>query len=266
MILSMATKTLVVNNVKLAYYKSENQLEKTIVLLHGYCGSSSYYNKLVPLLEKFATVVVFDLFGHGQSSPLQQEKYELDEIATLLDEAFTQLKLSSVYLFGHSLGGYITLAYAKQYEQNLKGYGLLHSTALPDSDVAKSNRLNVIQSVQAEGVANFATQLVAKLFGEHPQKTDIELATQIGLNTSVEGVVGFAHAMREREDRQAVIAEAKVPVLLIAGKEDKIVQPESVFAGHHAQTNCHCIAHAGHMGMLEAEQEMAEVINHFVNN
>lgn len=264
--LSIATQTICVKDVKLAYYISEKQYDKTIILLHGYCGSSAYYYKLVPLLEKFATVVVFDLFGHGNSSPLPQEKYALDEIASLLHEAFKQLELSNVYLFGHSLGGYITLAYAKQFEANLKGYGLLHSTAFPDSDAAKANRLNVIQAVKTEGVATFASQLVAKLFGENPQDEDVELTTQIGLTTTVAGVVGFAHAMREREDRQTVIANAEVPVLLIAGKEDKIVAPEAVFAGHSAQTSCHCLEHAGHMGMLEEEQQMADVIRDFVHN
>lgn len=266
MSLSITNQQLLIDDVKLAYYITDHSDKPTIVLLHGYCGSSAYFHKLVPLLEKVANVIVFDLFGHGQSEPLKQEKYSLEHVATMIHKALQLLNVKQAYMFGHSLGGYITLAYAKQFAQHLLGFGLLHSTALPDSDVAKTNRLNVIASVKVEGVEQFANQLATKLFGNEVSEQDLQLAQAIGVQTSPAGVIGFAHAMRERENAQEVINTSQVPVLLIAGAQDKIVSPEGVFTGHNEQTVCEIIDDAGHMGMLETENEMASIIERFICN
>lgn len=264
--LTISNHTLNVNGYKLALYISAKQQANTVVLLHGYCGSSAYFHKLIPLIEQYASVVAIDLFGHGESESLKAEKYNLDEVATLIHHAVTQLSLSNVYMLGHSLGGYITLAYAKQYSSHLKGYGLIHSTALPDSDEAKANRLNVIQTVKTEGVTAFTDQLVGKLFGEQPFSDDVELAKAIGSKTLAHSVIGFAHGMREREDRQDIIQNSELPVLLIAGQQDKIVSPDKVFSGHNNQTVCHIIKEAGHMGMLETQNSMSSAIQAFIGN
>lgn len=264
--LSLANQSLLVDQVKLAYYKSNVEHNTTIVLLHGYCGSSSYYHKLVPLIEEFASVIVFDLFGHGQSNALQFEAYSLEHIAVLLNRALEQLNINKYYLFGHSLGGYITLAYAKQYINKLSGFGLIHSTALEDSETAKANRLNVVEAVKKQGVEPFAMQLAGKLFGKQPLEADVALARAIGVQTAEQAVIGFAHGMRERKDAQEVISHAQVPVLLIAGAQDKIVTPEAVFAGHNEKTVCEIIEQAGHMGMLECEHEIASRLKRFIGS
>jgi len=264
--LTMANETVVVDGIKIALYKSNLKHKNTIILLHGYCGSSAYYSKLVPLVEQYANVIAFDLFGHGQSDYLQTEKYRLEDIALLIHKAILELNIKQYYLLGHSLGGYITLAYAKQFAYALSGFGLIHSTARPDSEEAKTNRLNVIRSVKEEGVTPFATQLVSKLFGNQPQEEDVLLAREIGLNTTTQAVIGFAHAMREREDATDIIHNTTLPVLLIAGEQDKIVNPQAVFAGHQASTICEIVKDAGHMGMLEAEHEIAAIIERFIGN
>lgn len=139
-------------------YAEQGQGEP-IVLLHGYCGSSEYWDKVVPLLSDKYRVIVPDLRGHGHSdAPLGAYSIEqmADDVMKLLDE----LKIDKVTLFGHSLGGYITLSFTQRYASRLNGFGLIHSTGFPDSDEAKEKRLNAISTIQSEGITTFIDGMV----------------------------------------------------------------------------------------------------------
>jgi len=260
--------------ITLAYYDSEASLTDTnaknsksvVVLLHGYCGSSAYFSKLAPLLAQRYRLLIPDLLGHGHSSPLKQETYNMEEQASFIVQWLQGIGIDGAYVFGHSLGGYITLALAEQGPKLLQGFGLLHSTALPDSEQAKQNRELAIIKVQEQGVTAFVDGLVPKLFAaDHPQYEQLlRYGIEIGYQTAPEAVAGFARGMKERSNRAAVIQRSSLPVLLIAGAKDGVVSPEGTFTGSHSGTACHVLAEAGHMGMLETPAEMAELLRQFI--
>jgi pimeloyl-ACP methyl ester carboxylesterase len=52
--------------------------------------------------------------------------------------------ISSCIMLGHSMGGYITLAFAEKYPLLLTGLGLIHSTAFADSEEKKKNRARAL--------------------------------------------------------------------------------------------------------------------------
>lgn len=251
------------NGITLAYYDSAaaEQLP-LVVLLHGYCGSSSYFKELAPLLQQSCRVLIPDLIGHGASASSEQETYALDEQALLIIEWLNGIGVTNAHMLGHSLGGYITLAVAEQKPQFLKSFGLIHSTALPDSEQAKQNREQAIRTVQEQGVKVFVDGLVPKLIAaDHPERERlIETSSAIGYGTSAAAVIGYARGMKERPDRTSLIGQTDLPVLLISGAKDAIVSAEGTFAGRQASTACHIIEEAGHMGMLEAPQQLAAII------
>ncbi|MCM3633810.1 alpha/beta fold hydrolase [Paenibacillus camelliae] len=256
------------NGLTIAYYDSapDKQLP-VVVLLHGYCGSSSYFQELTPLLGRSCRVITPDLIGHGASASYEQDTYALQEQAQFMIEWLDGIAVSSAVMLGHSLGGYITLAVAEQKPSFLSAFGLLHSTALPDSEQAKQNREQAIRTVQEQGVQSFVDGLVPKLIAaDHPQRAAlIEIASAIGYSTTAAAVSGYARGMKERPDRTLVIEETSLPVLLISGAKDAIVSSENTFAGRNASTECHIIAEAGHMGMLEAPQQLAAIIEKFIS-
>jgi len=269
-LLTLATNEyILLSGEKLAYFDSTPQAGKditTIVLLHGYCGSSSYFSKLIPLLSDQYRVVVPDLVGHGKSTTSEQSSYTMELAASWIDEWIMNIGLNNVHLFGHSLGGYITLAVAERNPAYLRSFGLLHSTALPDSEQAKVNRDTAIVTVQEQGVASFVSGLVVKLFAEpETQPTLIDYAQNIGELASANSVIGYARGMQHRLDRTEIINNASIPVLLVSGGKDRIVTPEGTFAGSNEHTACHIIADSGHMGMLETPEQLASIIKQFLN-
>lgn len=251
---------------QLAYFDSNPMADTAtpvLVLLHGYCGSSAYFQRLIPLLDSHIRVLAPDLIGHGQSDPVDESCYKMEQVASWIDEWLINIGIEKAYVMGHSLGGYITLALAEAKPAYLCGFGLLHSTALPDSEQAKQNREGAIQTVQNEGVSTFVKGLVPKLFAEGAEIADIELARLIGDESASESVIAFARGMKERVDRRHVIHEATIPVLLISGAKDKIVQAEGTFAGHNNETLCQIIDDAGHMSMIETPDQLANLLLSF---
>jgi 3-oxoadipate enol-lactonase len=247
---------------KLSYLDSGKG--KTVVLIHGFCGSNAYFQKVIPLLENEYRVIAIDLPGHGKS-PVNGSDFSIEDIAMLLNELLDELSLEKVMMFGHSLGGYATLAFAEAYPEKLSGFSLIHSTAYPDDETGKKGRLASIEKIKTEGIEPFVNGLVPKLFAEDNDPA-IESTKQIGYGTSIEGAIESLQAMRKRPDRNAVLEQTKVPVLLVAGKGDRIISPEKVFSVKSPFIHETLLESSGHLGMLEEPEKLAFAMKHFIQS
>jgi len=266
-------KLLLQNGHELAYYDSlagateDDTSRATLVLLHGYCGSSAYWERIIPQLETGYRIIAPDGRGHGQSGTPQDAVYTMELYAADLAEMLEALKINKAIMLGHSLGGYITLAFAEQYASKLAAFGLIHSTAFPDSEAAKQNRDKAVNTLEQEGVKPFVDALVPKLFAEGSNsEAGKERAKQIGYGTSLHGAQATARGMKARADRTSFIRQSEVPVLLAAGSKDGIVVPEQTFAAAGASSVSIELKEAGHMSMLERPEELAGAIIDFAEN
>lgn len=246
-------------------YAEQGQGEP-IVLLHGFCGNSEYWDKVVPLLSGSYRCIVPDLRGHGHSdAPLGAYSIEqmADDVLKLLDE----LDLPKVTMLGHSMGGYVTLSFTQRYASRLNGFGLIHSTGYPDDEAGKEKRLKAVSTIQSEGITAFIDGLVPGLFAPDESETREQLIAktkEIGYMTPPQGAAGVALAMRERPDRRDVISASTLPVLLVAGEKDQVIPAEKVFTADHPNITQATIPGAGHMSIMEAPEELAKVIKSFL--
>lgn len=238
-----------------------------VILLHGYCGSSSYWEQVLNYLHDYR-VIVPDLRGHGRSdAPMGPYTIEqmADDVLLLMDE----LEIEKATLLGHSLGGYITLSFVQRYSSRLNAFGLIHSTGFPDSEEAKEKRVKAVSVIQQEGITNFVDSLVPGLFApgmEERQPECIQKAKEIGYLTPPQGAIGAALAMRERPDRRDVLSASPLPVLLVAGEKDGLIPTERVFTTDHPNVTQVVINDAGHMSMMEKPKELSEAMQQFLNN
>jgi len=235
-------------------------------LLHGFCGSAEYWEQVIPVLSSGYRVIAPDLRGHGASeAPLGPYSIEqmADDVLGLLDS----LEIAECIMLGHSLGGYITLSFAQRYASRLKGFGLIHSTAYPDSEEAKEKRLKSVSAIQNEGITPFVDSFVPGLFAEATASASpqlLEPAKEIGYKTPPQGAAGAALAMRERPDRRDVITATTLPVLLVAGEQDGLIPAERTFTADKPNVTQATISGAGHMSLFEAPERLAEIIKDFV--
>lgn len=254
-----------VGNTELAFLDSGDG--KPIVLIHGFTGSKQYWEKILPVLSKTSRVIAIDLPGHGESG-MGMEKYSIEDMAMLIKKLLDQLQLENVTMFGHSLGGYITLAFAERYSNYLNGFALLHSTANADPEEAKQGRHENAMKIVKEGTESFINGLAQKLFS----KDHIELhalaikkTIEIGLSASIKGVVSALLAMKDRPDRNDVLEKTDKQVLLVAGEQDQIIPPEKTFTVQRNNIDARLIKGAGHMSMYEQPEELARIMNEFLS-
>lgn len=239
---------------------------KTIILIHGFCGNAEYWEKIMPLLKDFH-VIAIELRGHGQTC-FNGESFMIEDLAKDIQLFLTEKGLANVYMFGHSLGGYVTLAFAELFPSALTGFGLIHSTAYPDTEEGKKGRLKAIEKIQDLGIAAFVDGLIPNLFSDdaiYTKQEELEKAKMIGYHTDAVAAMETLSAMRKRIDRNHIIADSQVPVLIVKGTKDKVVPLDRAISasGNHITVE---LLETGHMSMMEDPNALVAAIQKFVKN
>lgn len=243
---------------------------KPLVLVHGFCESNQIWLNILPALTSRYKVIAVDLGGFGESADLLPHPTTTDTLASQIKELLWHLGIDQAVWVGHSLGGYVSLAFAEKYPAQVLGLGLFHSSALPDSEDKKRIRQNVIEFVEKNGVQPFIDNFVEPLFysKRHDElQASIYSVQSIASQTPLKTVVEVTKAMRDRPDRTQVLRDAKYPVLLAIGREDSAVPfetyiPQLTLA---ADTLVHIWAETGHMGMYERPEETRQLLRYFAD-
>ncbi|PDO09827.1 MAG: hypothetical protein BLM47_10385 [Candidatus Reconcilbacillus cellulovorans] len=251
-------------------YETTGEGRPVVLLLHGFCGSSRYWSRIAPKLGRRWTVVAPDLPGHGASDPLAGSD-DGDAIETFADDIaalIRELAPQGAVVLGHSLGGYVTLALVEHHPELVRAFGLVHSTALADTEQTKAARESDIALIRATGIATFVAGKVPVWFAEDTATERPQLIAEaklIGFGTNRETAIRILDAMRRRPDRTRLLREADRPVLLVAGERDRITPPERVFAADHPLVTTATVPKAGHMGMMENPERLTEIIETFLS-
>ena len=239
-----------------------------IVLIHGFCESKELWKDFEKALSQNYRVISPGLPGFGKS-PLKKKDFNIRYLADKINDLLTELNISECAMIGHSLGGYVTLAFAEKYEKKLKAIGLFHSTAYPDSPEKKKARNKTIEFIEKHGVETFASTFVPPLFHEKHRealKETIDWLTSVAATTSKESVIATLKAMRERKTRIEVLKNIKVPVLFIIGEDDSAIQLDASLeqASFPDKAVKHILSETGHMGMFERKEETLKIVQDFL--
>lgn len=173
-------------------------------------------------------------------------------------------------LIGHSMGGYITMAFAERHPELLSAFGLFHSTAFADSEEKKEGRKKGIRFMEEHGAAEFLKTATPNLYApgskeQHPEWIEEHLAAVH--NFSDQNLVSYYKAMIQRPDRTLVLKETLLPVLFILGRHDMAVPLQDGLKQSYIPqlSYIHILEDAGHMGMIEVKDEANVILSQFVN-
>ncbi|SDG84129.1 Pimeloyl-ACP methyl ester carboxylesterase [Dyadobacter soli] len=240
-----------------------NLHRKTLVLLHGHGIDDTIWDSLDAAINDTYTVV-------RPNISLLTSCQSVEEYADELHRLLTNANIQKCTLIGHSMGGYISLAFAEKYPDMLEGFGLFHSTAYADDDSKKHQRGQMIDLLRTYGTESFVKSTAANLFGDrykelYPERIKEHIA-HFG-KLPAEALIAGINAMRNRPDRTAVLASLPFPVLFIIGMQDKLIHFESVIelAEYPKKSYPLIFAEAGHMGMVERPDSTARMINWYMS-
>jgi len=238
-----------------------------IVLLHGFCEDHRVWDNFQSdLLEENHRVLTIDLPGFGQSTCLPSPS--IAAMAEAVNVVIEALKFSSFILIGHSMGGYVSLAYAERYPEKLLGLGLFHSHSYADPEDKKDLRTKSIHFIEQYGHILFVKQLIPKLFTTNYGRSNAFLLDKLiyrAAKFEAQGITGALKAMRDRIDRSAVLSQVPCPVLFIIGKQDGAIPHNTSIAQTHLPktASIHLLDKVAHMGMFEAERHTQKIIRDF---
>lgn len=263
------------HNTKI-FYRIEGK-GKPVLLLHGFGENGNIWNKQAEQLQKNYCVIIPDLPGSGQSEILEgactMNDYA-EVVKSIVDETISKnqhAENNQFCMIGHSMGGYITLAFAEKYPEQLNSFGLFHSSAFADTDAKKITRKKGIEFIKKNGATAFLKTINPNLFSKNSQNTHPELIEQlleIGKGISPEALIQYYEAMILRPDRTSVLKLFSKPVLFITGKEDTVVPLESSLQQCHLPTvsSVHILQHSGHIGMWEEANKATSCLKVFLHD
>jgi pimeloyl-ACP methyl ester carboxylesterase len=242
---------------------------ETVVLLHGFAEDGSIWDGIATALRKEYKLIIPDLPGSGRSSG-SMENVSMESLADDVNRILVKENIESCFMIGHSMGGYITMAFAEKYAAKLKGLGLFHSTAFADSDEKKAARNKNIEFIKKHGSAKFLEQATPNLFSEYTKKEHPEYVDNLidkYSNFSAISLVTYTEAMRDRPDRSETLKTFTQPVLLIIGEYDTAIPIEQSLKLCKIADFAYIYigARSGHMGMLEEPEYCLKAIRDFLS-
>ncbi|GAA4760119.1 MULTISPECIES: alpha/beta fold hydrolase [Flavobacterium] len=212
-------------NINVAY--STKGKGTALVLLHGFLENSTMWNFYINDFAKNHQVITIDLLGHGQTENMSY-MHTMEDMADAVHAVLYELNISEAIFVGHSMGGYVSLAFAELYSDMVKGIVLLNSTSKEDSNERKLNRMRAIKAVK-QNPSVFIGMSIANLFCEENREKladEIEAVKQEALKTPLQGIISALEGMKARKDREFILHQATFPILLILGKKDPVLNYE----------------------------------------
>ncbi|MBO9632505.1 MAG: alpha/beta hydrolase [Chitinophagaceae bacterium] len=248
------------------YYRKAGK-GRAVVLVHGFAEDSQVWNTQQEFLQEHFTVIVPDLPGSGHSTD-SNTNWSMDLFAKGIHAILEEEQINAAILIGHSMGGYISLAFAEKYPHQLLGLGLFHSTALPDSEERKNIRKRGIEFIREYGAAKFLEQATPNLFSEESRKERsalVQTITEAYAGFSAESLIGYYEAMILRPDRTEILQKIPQPVLFVIGQYDATIPPDAVLPQTYlpAFSFVEILNHSGHMGMLEEAGRANQLLYRF---
>lgn len=238
-----------------------------LVLLHGFLEDARMWDALLHQFQSHGPVLLVDLPGHGKTPNFGYE-HTMEFMADAVHAVIDVLDMEEIILLGHSMGGYVALAFAEHYPERLGGLGLFFSTPQADSESRRSMRDRAAALVK-ENKNAFIRAAIPQLFDAESRsqyKAEIRQQIEYSLQMETQGVLAAIMGMKIREDRSRLlhlVPEELAPdkIAVFAGEQDTVIDYEQVKEWRDAPGVgfIHTSKH-GHMGHISDAEGCARAI------
>lgn len=246
-----------------------------IVLLHGFTGDTTIWQRIRPSLETSHQVIAIDLLGHGESDkPDDVSEYHIETVACDLIKLIDRLSIGKVHLLGYSMGGRLALYLAIHFTEYF--HSLILESASPGLETEQEQeerrtRDNALaDKIETNGIEWFVDFWENLSLWESQQSLSHEiLATQrtqrlqnfpLGLANSLRGM-GTGVQPNLWDDLFGLM----LPIQLIVGEQDsKFIRINREMAKRIPNVAMTTITGAGHTVHLENPTAFIQQVNSFL--
>ena len=243
-----------INNIELAYSREGNG--KPLVLLHGYPLDHHLWDDIVPSLKGTFDLIIPDLRGFGESTTVATP-YTMSDFASDIAGLLDQLDIHKTAIAGHSMGGYVALAFAKLYSNRVSALGLVSSQILADPPDRKEDRYKTAAEVAEKGIDGVVETMTPR-FTSNPHWQ--AFARESMQKQQPAAYIGALKAMAERADSTSLLSSIQYPLVVIHGKADALIPIDRAREVKAAFPNAYLIEikNVGHVPMVEEPRETAQ--------
>ena len=239
--------------------------DDAIVLLHGFPLTSEIWNAQIPELSRAHRVIVADLRGMGKSS-VADGPYLMETLAGDIAAVLDALAIPRATIVGHSLGGYVALAFARMYSERIARLALVCSRISADTTDRAKHRYELADDADRTGSASaILDDAIPPLFAQetlHAMPEMLENTREIASANTAKGLAAMLRGMALRDPADDIAPDLQMPVLVVAGYSDCLVPLAEAEAMARAFPSARLeVAKAsGHLPMLEEPAWMSEVL------
>ncbi len=238
------------------HYQAEGNGDIVLVLIHGFMTDLRVWSSYVFSYMRDIKIVSIDLLGHGHSGWFEDTPSTMELQAEAVKAVLDHLNIKECVMVGHSMGGYVSLAFAQAYPQYLKGLCLLHSHALADGNEIKAKReqtCNIINKNRASFIIEFIPNLFAPT-SRNKFYYEIKDLQDSALDSKAEGLVLAQKGMITRSSKVDLLKTAEFPIMFIIGKQDPRISLDMSLAQSSLPKHSEVLIleNVGHMGHIEA--------------
>jgi pimeloyl-ACP methyl ester carboxylesterase len=251
-------ETIHVNGIRLAYERRGSGAP--MVLLHGFPLDHHLWDDVAPLLSDTFELIIPDLRGFGGSSTVDSF-YVMEDFAADIAVLLDQLQIQKAAIVGHSMGGYVALAFTRLYPERVTGLGLISSQVVADAPDRKEGRYKSAAEVADKGIASVVVTMTPKFTSDARLQ---EFARQSMEQQQPAAYIGALKAMAERVDSTPLLSSLNIPVVLVHGDADSLIPIDRAREVKAAVPKAHLveISGAGHMPMMESPEQTAGALKH----
>jgi 3-oxoadipate enol-lactonase len=258
------------NNIMVSYTDDGKSGAPYLIFIHGFPFNKSMWNLQVALLKNKYHVITYDIRGHGNSDN-GNENFSIELFAKDLIGLMDFLKIDKTMLCGLSMGGYIALNAISNFPERFDALVLCDTQCIADTPEAKEKRMKAIKNIRDSGVDKYADESIKNLFSSDSFYTGINAIKDVKemiMKTSVQSLCNTLQALANRKETCTKLLEIKVPVLIMAGKEDILTPPAAAVLMHEKIKNSslNIIEHAGHLSNLENPEKFNNELLKFLSS
>ncbi len=248
-------------------FYTDNGKGNVVVLLHGFLENSSMWKPFLPQLSKNNRIICIDLLGHGKTECLGYI-HTMEQMAEVVNTVLKHLKIKHSTFIGHSMGGYVALAFAEKNPQYLKGLCLMNSTAIADSNIKKQNRDRGIIAVK-QNHRTFIRIAIKNLFRQKNRiifSEEIKQTIEDALQTPLQGIIAALEGMKIRKNRQILLYNTHYKKMMMISKKDPVLDYNSLI-NQAKKAGVKIVEFPdGHMSHIENKSNFLYELVYFIEN
>ena len=255
-VLAAPMQVLAEDGARIDVHVSGDKRAPAVVLLHGFPLTRNIWDAQAELLAESHFVVLPDLRGAGASSA-PQGPYLIEMHAADIAAVLDSLNVERAAFVGHSMGGYVTLAFARMFTERVTGIALIASRLRADTPQEAAARYDLAALVESE--QNIEPVIATYLPRMLSQRTRIALpaiaerAYEIARRNAPRGVAATLRGLAMRVSGEDIAEDLDLPMVMVTGGDDAVIGMEEAraVAERFPRGRLAVCAHSGHLPMME---------------